>query len=388
MKSLVGNKYGKLTVVSRADDEVLSNGHLTVRYHCLCECGCKTIVRATALTSGHTRSCGCSRKESMIGKNVIDMKGRRFGSWVVLEQVGSNSNREAVWKCQCDCGNIKIFTRRALVNGIRLECKKCKNTDLDLAVISQKTKLIGERFSRWTVVDYAGVRVSKNGREYRQWKCVCDCGTVRAVDEMSLISHKSTSCGCYRKEQALKSVTFDDLSGNRYGRLVVLRRNGSKHYPGGGQSQIYECRCDCGNVVNVARAMLVSGQTESCGCLVYSKMESWCTDVFKQYGIEYKHNLRFDDLIGLGGGMLSYDFGIYKDGCLVGLIECQGEQHFRSVDYFGGEEKFKMQQSHDTLKREYALVHSVPLLELSYKLMKNDFINVLSKFIEKRCSQR
>lgn len=98
MKSLVGNKYGKLTVLSRGDNEILSNGNTVVRYICECDCGNKTLVRSTALVNGSIRSCGCSRKESMIGKNVIDMTGQRFGSWTVIRQKSnSNANREAVW---------------------------------------------------------------------------------------------------------------------------------------------------------------------------------------------------------------------------------------------------------------------------------------------------
>ena len=54
-----------------------------------------------------------------------------------------------------------------------------------------------------------------------------------------------------------------DMIGRRYTRLVVLRENGhDKH-----GMRIFECLCDCGNVVNVPIARLQNGQTKSCGCI-------------------------------------------------------------------------------------------------------------------------
>lgn len=36
------------------------------------------------------------------------------------------------------------------------------------------------------------------------------------------------------------------------------------------------------------------------------------------------------------------------------LIECQGEQHYRSTEWFGGDEYLKKVQEHDRIKREFA----------------------------------
>ena len=48
-----------------------------------------------------------------------------------------------------------------------------------------------------------------------------------------------------------------DISGQRFGRLVVT------HYAGHGK---YHCVCDCGKEVDVLRANLVKGRQRSCGC--------------------------------------------------------------------------------------------------------------------------
>ena len=48
------------------------------------------------------------------------------------------------------------------------------------------------------------------------------------------------------------------------------------------------------------------------------------------------------------------------------LIEYQGEQHKKVVDFFGGEEGFKIRQEHDNRKKKYAKEHNIQLLEIWY----------------------
>ena len=76
--------------------------------------------------------------------------------------------------------------------------------------------LVGERFGRWTVLEPAQ---SKGYVKY--WKCQCDCGTIRNVRQMSLRSGKSTSCGCYHREEAKsigkRSLKHGDFGTHLYG---------------------------------------------------------------------------------------------------------------------------------------------------------------------------
>lgn len=56
-----------------------------------------------------------------------------------------------------------------------------------------------------------------------------------------------------------------DLSGKRFGRLVVLRRFTVKPSKTRFEYKA-ECLCDCGKVTNVGIAALIRGATSSCGC--------------------------------------------------------------------------------------------------------------------------
>ena len=57
-----------------------------------------------------------------------------------------------------------------------------------------------------------------------------------------------------------------DLTGQKFGELTVIQRaeNQSK-------KTVWLCKCDCGNIVKVVSANLISGNTKSCGCLKITK---------------------------------------------------------------------------------------------------------------------
>lgn len=61
---LTGMRFGRLTVVSRGPNVVTPSGNKYRRWHCVCDCGNRTLPRAHSLRSGNTRSCGRHCKAS------------------------------------------------------------------------------------------------------------------------------------------------------------------------------------------------------------------------------------------------------------------------------------------------------------------------------------
>ena len=104
-------------------------------------------------------------------------------------------------------------------------------------------------------------------------------------------------------------------------------------------------------------------QNRQCPYCNISYGERMITDVLTKLGINFIYQHPYDDLIGVNGGLLTYDFYLPQYNL---LIEFQGEQHEKPVKYFGGEEKFKIQQEHDKRKRNYAESHNIELLEIWY----------------------
>jgi hypothetical protein len=105
------------------------------------------------------------------------------------------------------------------------------------------------------------------------------------------------------------------------------------------------------------------GSNRGCPRCNYSSGEKQIEYILNSASIYNVSQKTFDDLRGVGNGLLSYDFYLPYYNL---LIEFQGEQHERPFDYFGGEEKFIIQQEHDRLKRLYALDNNINLLEIWY----------------------
>lgn len=54
-----------------------------------------------------------------------------------------------------------------------------------------------------------------------------------------------------------------DLTGRRFGRLTVLKQKGRT----ADRNVLWECLCDCKNIVIISSKSLLAGSTKSCGCL-------------------------------------------------------------------------------------------------------------------------
>lgn len=63
----------------------------------------------------------------------------------------------------------------------------------------RRIDITGQRFGRWTVVDFDKVQ-----NETAHWNCVCDCGGTNSVSSSHLRRGTSVSCGCYHKEAVTK----------------------------------------------------------------------------------------------------------------------------------------------------------------------------------------
>ena len=127
--------------------------------------------------------------------------------------------------------------------------------------------LTGQRFGRLKVQDV--IRKNVNGKTRTLWRCICICGNEIFSESNALLTGKTVSCGCYKNEMTARR-NFIDLTGNKYGKLTVIERNG---YTPNGKTIKWKCQCDCGKIVDVAMNGLKSGTTQSCGCIRNAKIE-------------------------------------------------------------------------------------------------------------------
>jgi hypothetical protein len=84
----IGQRFGRLTVIERCEKDKFGN----YTWRCICDCGNKTMVRASYLKSGTTKSCGCLKKENRITHG--DSYTRLYHIWYGIIRRTEDSNRK------------------------------------------------------------------------------------------------------------------------------------------------------------------------------------------------------------------------------------------------------------------------------------------------------
>lgn len=107
---------------------------------------------------------------------------------------------------------------------------------------------------------------------------------------------------------------YQDLTGKRFGRLTAtsLAEKRSRFY-------YWNCKCDCGNEVVIKASYLTSGDTKSCGCL------------YRERNINKKHGHRWTRLYSILCGMKNRCYNentkAYKDYGGRGITICNEWLH-------------------------------------------------------------
>ncbi len=62
-----------------------------------------------------------------MAKLKFDLKGKRFGKYIVLRRSDIKNSKCVKWLCQCDCGVKKNIDSHDLKRGKRTQCRSCGN---------------------------------------------------------------------------------------------------------------------------------------------------------------------------------------------------------------------------------------------------------------------
>jgi predicted SprT family Zn-dependent metalloprotease len=199
---------------------------------------------------------GMPSSEEGTKSNALQLLGRTFGSWTVLQRLPLDPERvkrgnfNVYWKCRCACGEIKSVRGTSLTTGGSSRCRSCQAkeavqkrkgtrevpsgkrlTPTQRSVIVQhlvnRTKspsrlafefgihvktvyglrpdrakgptpvrhhqLEGRVFGAWTVLEKSPMIPGTTDRNM-YWLCQCACGDIRRVRGSALLGGGSTQC--------------------------------------------------------------------------------------------------------------------------------------------------------------------------------------------------
>ena len=174
-----GQRFRRLKVLRKSKDANLW----------VCRCSCGKIVEHSGyrLRNGCVKSCGCLKIETTRKLRSIDLTGKTFGRWTVLEYRAGG-----YCLCRCTCGRKKLLLIQSLRDGRSQSCG-CLHKE----IVSRMNflDLTGRSFGRLTVIDRA-----PNQKRRVYWNCQCSCGSLKAIQAGLLIDGRTQSCGCLRRE--------------------------------------------------------------------------------------------------------------------------------------------------------------------------------------------
>lgn len=210
-----GKHYGFLTVIKKSDK---TDSKHQIYWDCQCECGKITTVRGTCLRSGQTTSCGCKRNLS----KQKDELGKRYGHLTVIAQSPERVNKHIAWICKCDCGNICTVSGSLLRSGSKTQCTECSNRSLvfdetghkygDLTVISYEGQS-KNRNALWNCQCSCGNYIVVSGKELRDGKKFnCGCKRIYSQGAEQIKSLLIKNNILFEQEKTFDSCRFPDTN--------------------------------------------------------------------------------------------------------------------------------------------------------------------------------
>ena len=233
--------------------------------------------------------------------------------------------------------------------------------------------IIGKQFGYLTVIEKTDKK--DKGRHY-YFKCICACGKETLVTKSALTSGNTISCGCFKVKKNKERIKTD-LTGKKFGKLTALYPTEKRM----GDRTLWMCECECGakNIL-VDRNSLITGHTQSCGCL-QSIGELKIASLLSKANIYFEKQKTFENCLFEDTNKPAvFDFWVNNQY----IIEYDGIQHFQEIPYF--KDSLKDRQDKDNFKNNWCHSHNIPIIRIPYTIRDNLLIDDLlltSKFIVK-----
>ena len=254
------------------------------------------------------------------------------------------------------CGHEWEVSPNVFVN-IGSRCPLCfgKSESMSRELFPRKVfELVGDEYT--FLENYKGSHTKITVRHNRS------CGNIYEVSPSSFI-HGGARCSCHaRKTDAEFREEVKALVGVEYSVVGYYRV---------GYEKIRMRHNICGHSYKTTPNNFLRGSR--CTNCVYSRGEKAVADVLDSLSIEYSREHSFKYL-----GRKRFDFFIPS---LNIAIEYDGEQHYKSIDAWGGEEYLESVRQSDALKNDFCEYMGIDLLRIPYWEFDN-IDEIVTNFID------
>lgn len=329
-----------------------------------CKCGKTFISTFAKFRLKKYKCCPSCKKEEIyksysLSQSEVELYFKKYNCKLLSKYKNSRDKL----KIKCSCGNIFEKSLNKFKNHKHKTCPDCypiNNWNFDTV------KEFIEKDSNSNCVLLNNVYINRD----KPLNLLCGCGEEFSVNFFNFLYGKQRICKkCSSEQFSLKTtLSYEQVKSfvdNKGGELI------SKTYKD--RKSPLLIRCSCGDVFERTYNSL---KGNSCSCMKCSKkissMEKIAKDFFINNNIKYKKEFSFKDLKSDKNYKLRFDFAVFKNKKLFFLLELDGEQHFKPIDFLGGEESFNNLVKNDNLKNNYCLRNKIKLIRVPY--YKKDLI--------------
>ena len=346
--------------------KVYKNNRTKLDY--ICSCGNKAQIMFDSFKQGRRcKKCGYKRSGEKIKLDYLFVKKAFENSGCTLlstEYKDSKTKLDYI----CSNGHYTKITWNMFQRGQR--CIKCRD------------KLTGER---------RHISFKRKKEEFEKEGCVliseekvnrilylnyiCECGNKSKITWGSFkLGHRCLKCG-HQKTTEARRIDYNTVKNifENAGCKLISKTYENSNTP-------LKFLCSCGTESKITLYNFSNGSRCSNCSKKRSRGERKIQNILKSMGIEYF--TEYQETGCADARVIPFDFAIKKENKLLGLIEYDGIQHFKPIEFFGGYKNLKETKRHDQLKNEYCDENNIPLLRIPYTEFNNIYSFINSFLVE------
>lgn len=324
-----------------------------------CKCGNNFETTFDKFKSRNKRQCNNCGKQKRIQKkklpydevkNFIETESNSGCKLLSEEYIGAQSKLDLVCKCgrqfKTSFSNFKSANKR--------QCNDCGRKNIGIQLRKTNREFIQEVFDL-VGDEYKFLEEYTNSKA--KIKCRHNtCGYIWGVTPNSFL--RGSRCpNCFGTHLKTQKQFEGEIYGLTKGEYTILGTYINTNTKIGIRHNV------CGYEYMVLPTNFLN-QSQRCPQCAESKGEQAIRLYLERNNINFQVEYSFEDLLGVRGGLLRFDFAIFgKDDSVQFLIEYDGEFHFKQQYDDDGFEDF---QIHDEYKNQYCKSNDIPLLRIPY----------------------
>lgn len=266
----------------------------------------------------------------------------------------------------CKCGEVFETCLYSFLSQNKRQCRECSNDKLRTER-KRDTSQIVEFINNNTNCIFLEI---PNGykNQYSPIKLQCLCGQIftTTVDKLyHRNKHQCNDCGdVILGEKKITDIKYVEDYVNKHSKSKLIER-----YKVQRRKYKLTLQCHCGEFYDISFSKFKQGYGRSCP--ICSKSISTGELEVKTVLENINSAFKQEHYIKYNSQAMYFDFVVYDGKTIKYAIEYDGEQHFKPIDFFGGEDGFEETVRRDKIKNEYCMEKKIPLLRIPYTEFHN-----------------